>query len=351
MKIAIDISPLESSHRWRGIGVYTRNLVTALEKLSEADLEIKLVKKPGELKNADLVHYPYFDLFFPTLPSGQVIPTVLTIHDVIPLVFPKHYPPGIKGRLNFWRQKKVLGSAAAVICDSRNSQKDIQKYLHFPAEKTHVVYLAPQEIFKPVNSRKKLTLVSKKYSLPAKFILYVGGINYNKNVLGLAQASKIIRVPLVIVNKMAAHQDFNQEHPENQPLVQLIKQYGRDPDIRRVGFVPDSDLPAMYSLASVYCQPSFYEGFGLPVLEAMSCGCPVVSSNISSLPEVCGTAAVMVDPAPRKIAQGLQRVLTGKDLGNKLVSKGYAQAKKFTWEKTARETIKVYEKAFQTKKE
>jgi glycosyltransferase involved in cell wall biosynthesis len=150
------------------------------------------------------------------------------------------------------------------------------------------------------------------------------------------------------VGKQAIQENFDKKHVENRPLVQLIEEYGNDPLVRRLGFVLNDDLVAIYNLAAVYCQPSFYEGFGLPVLEAMACGCPVVAANTGSLPEICGNAAIMVNPNDIKsIAGGLREVVENEDLRRDLIKKGLNQVKKFSWEKTAEETIRVYERVLE----
>jgi len=345
MKVAIDISPLKSAHQFRGIGAYTKQLVKALQSLKVADFAVELIEKGGPAKDCDLIHYPYFDLFWTTLPLIKKRRTVVTVHDVTPLVFPKHYPPGIKGRLKLQAQKLSLRRVDAVICDSKNSKNDIFDYLNYPKEKIFVVYLAPSTEFRPIKSILKLQKVKKKYKLPSKFVLYVGDVNYHKNILGLAKACKLIGFPLVIVGKQAAEKKFDRPHVENQPLTQLMKLYGKDPQIFRLGFVPEEDLVVIYNLATVYCQPSFYEGFGLPVIEAMACGTPVVTSQESSLPEVAGEAAVTVDPDDiNDIAHGLKLALEDSDLREDLIQRGLKQAKKFSWERTAHETYKVYQK-------
>lgn len=346
MKVAIDISPLKSSHRFRGIGAYTKNLVKSLQSLKKRDFELVLIEKDEIPQDCDLIHFPYFDLFFTTLPLIRKKKTVVTIHDVTPLVFPRYYPPGIKGRLKLEAQKIALRTVDGVITDSQNSKKDIVKYLNYPKEKIHVVYLAAADIFKPITNHQSLATVKHKYHLPNKFVLYVGDVNYNKNILGLVKACKLIKTPLIIVGKQAVQKKFDKTHIENQSLVQLIKLYGKDKEVIRLGFVPDKDLVAIYNLATVYCQPSFYEGFGLPVLEAMACGTPIVTSNKSSLPEIAGKAAVFVDSYDiNDIANGLTVAIEDEDLREDLIEKGLKQVKNFSWEKVADETYKVYKKA------
>lgn len=345
MKIAIDISPLKSGHQFRGIGFYTKNLVESLQLIKVNDFEVELIDKGKIPPDCDLVHYPYFDLFWVILPMIKNKKTVVTIHDVTPLVFPKNYPPGIKGEIKFQIQKCSLKSVNAVITDSKSSKQDITKYLDYPPEKIHVIYLAPGSHFKKLPTLNSALSTQRKYCLPHCFVLYVGDVNYNKNVLGLAKACKLIGIPLVIVGKQAVQKDFDKTHVENQPLVQLIKEFGNDKKVMRLGFIPDEDLVAIYNLASVYCQPSFYEGFGLPVLQAMACGTPVVSSNKPCLPEICGEAAIFFDPyQPKEISKAIVNVLSDESLCDKLKQLGFKQAKKFSWEKTGRETYEVYKK-------
>ncbi len=348
MKVAIDISPLKSSHQFRGVGVYTKCLVESLKKHDQKN-EYFLINHQSSIINHqfDLIHYPYFDLFWLTLPLKKSRPTVVTVHDLTPLVFPDKFPKGLRGSAKYQIQKHSLKGAKAIITDSQNSKEDIVRFIGFPKKGIKVIHLAPGEEFKPIKSGKLLLRLKKKYSLPEKFVLYVGDINYNKNVLGLVEASKQAKIKIVIVSKPAAQENFNSSHIEDQPLVQLIKLYGKDPDVIRIGFVPIKDLVALYNLATVYCQPSFYEGFGLPVLEAMACGTPVVAAETSSLPEICGGAAVMVNPHRRReIGRGIKKVFNDKILREKLVKKGLKQVEKFSWEKTARETVKVYQKVY-----
>lgn len=349
MKIAIDTSPLKSSHQFRGIGVYTKYLIEALKKYDKKN-KYTFIKQPQKIKDQqfDIIHYPYFDLFWLTLPLEKPKPTVVTVHDLTPLIFPDKFPKGLKGRVKYQIQKHSLRGAKAIITDSQNSKKDIIRLVDFPEEKIDVVYLAPGKEFKKPEDGDLIFKAKRKYNLPERFVLYVGDVNYNKNVLGLIKACKKTRTQMVIVSKQVAREEFESSHKEDQSLVLLIKLYGKDPDIIRIGFVPTEDLVAIYNLATVYCQPSFYEGFGLPVLEAMACGTPVVAANASSLPEVCGNAAVMVDPGKvDKIAEGIKKVIDDKMLRKRLTKRGLIQAKKFSWEKTAKETTKVYQKVYE----
>jgi len=362
-RIAIDTGPLKTGHATRGIGIYTQNLTQKLVEMKGELPELKIdsfdfraenwkllpCRQAGKTEKYDLFHYPYFDLFYTTLPIKKPAKTVVTVHDVIPLIFPDHYPPGIKGKIRFEIQRFSLRSASAVITDSENSKKDIINYLGYPSKNIYVIYLAPGDYLKPEGNQNILDEARKKYHLPKRFVLYVGDINYNKNIPGLVKACAKIKIPLVIVGRQAVQKDIDRTHIENRDLVWL-QDYHRKliTDNRRLiltGFVPQEELPAIYSLASVYCQPSFYEGFGIPVLEAMACGCPVASSNTSSLPEICGDAALIFDPNDYNgIGRALMKVLGDSILRKNLINKGYEQTKKFSWGRTARETIEIYRK-------
>lgn len=341
MKIAIDVSPLQSAHQYRGIGSYTRNLVESL-KIIDKKNEYFLVSKDRELSqlNPDVVHYPCFDFFQLTLPFKKIKPTIVTVYDVIPLIFPEHFPTGLRGRVKFEIQKYYLKGVKAVITISENSKKDIVKYLAVPEEKIFVTYLAPGKEFKKLE-------IKPKYNLPNTFVLYVGDVNWNKNILGLIKAFHKLEtknLKLILVGKAFENKDLK----ETREIIRLIKQLDLDDKIIRLGWVPDEELVAIYNSASVYCQPSFYEGFGLPVLEAMACGCPVVAAKAGSLPEICGDAALMVAPGNvSDIARGISQVVENKNVGNELINKGFKQANKFSWDKTARLTLSVYNKVYE----
>jgi len=345
MKIAIDTSPLKTAHRYRGIGIYTQNLIEALQSIKVPDFSVQFIESGRVPYDCDLIHYPYFDFFFLTFPFKKPKPVVVTIHDCIPLVFPKNYPPGIKGKIKFTIQKLSLKGVKRIITDSESSKKDIAKFLGVPEQKIDVIYLAAGNKVEKITDRKFLTKLALKFNLPDKFVLYVGDVNFNKNLPGLVRACSLINIPLVIVGKQAILKEFDKKNVENQPLMEFNKLVEEKKNILRLGFVETKELAGLYSLASVYCQPSFYEGFGLQILEAMTCGCPVVTSNVSSLPEVAGKAALFIDPYDyRRIAEGLNKILTEKKLREEMIKLGFEQAKRFNWEKVALETIKVYEK-------
>jgi len=352
LRVGFDVSPLYSGHKVRGIGFYTQRLLEEIKKLR--NLEIIELKTGEEIKKAnyDLLHIPYFHPYFFTLPFRKRRLLIVTIHDLIPVKYPKHYPPGVKGRLCWEIQKRLLKRADAIVTDSFASKKDIVSLTGYPESKIQVVYLAPGKEFRKLKTGNWRLEIEKRYRLPKKFILYVGDVNWNKNIPGLVKACERIRIPLVIVGKQAVNKNIDPTHPENKDLVWLQNYYqnqrpclaGRQAETRNLfllGFIPTKDLVAIYNLATVYCQPSFAEGFGLPVLEAMVCGCPVVSSNRTSLPEIADGAAVLVNPSVLGLVRGIKKAIEKR---RELVSKGQKWVRKFSWQKTADKMSRLYSK-------
>src|SRR3972149_8202200 len=281
MKVAVDTSPLKTEHMARGIGAYTKNLVEEF-KSGKWDFDFIFFDGKNYSAGIDLVHHPYFDLYYRTLPLRRDKVRIVTIHDVIPLVFPRHYPVGIKGRINFFFQKIALKNVDAVICDSRTSKEDIANKLSVPKSKIHVVYLAASSSFRKIDDQKFLNEVSNKYKLPKDFALYVGDVNWHKNIENMLKAIKISNIDLVMVGKALVDEKI----PQTREINGFIGKLGLSKRITKTGFIEEDDLAAIYNLAKLTLLPSYYEGFGLPVLESMACGTPVVASNISSIPEI-----------------------------------------------------------------
>ncbi|MDO8638369.1 MAG: glycosyltransferase family 1 protein [Candidatus Daviesbacteria bacterium] len=352
MKIAINVHPLKSGHKDRGIGYYTSNLIENLKK--NPDFEIQEFTNPAEIKNADIVHYPWFDFFFHTLPLRKKFKTVVTIHDVIPLLFPAHQPVGLKGKYNFLLQKIALKNCKNIITDSNVSKNDIAKVLKISKEKISVVHLAANENFKLL-SDTKILFAKRKYNLPDRFLLYVGDANWVKNLPFLIRGFKDLiqdlgfsNVKLVLAGAVFLKKVEKIEHPELKSLKevnQLIADFDLEKHIIRPGNLVLDDLVSFYNLATVYIQPSLYEGFGLTLLEAFACGTPVISSNKGSLSEIGGDAAVYFNPTNRsQFVAILKEILQNKSIQNKLSKLGLDRAQKFSWNKVIDETIGVYSK-------
>lgn len=347
MNVLLDTSPLLNQNRIRGVGTYTEELLAALQELNiTPEPFIVHASHEASWKNGsefDLIHYPYFDLFFATLPRKKNQPVVVTVHDVIPLIFPEHYPVGLKGRLRFWQQKHRLDSADAVITDSECSKKDIVTYLGISEAKIFVVPLAARRgLVAP--SEYLQQKVKQELDLPQKFGLYIGDINYNKNLPTLLLA--LTQLPDDIHLCVVSATFHNKSIPEGKILAEIIRDNSLSDRVHVLSVPKEATdtLSAVIALSKCLVQPSLYEGFGLPVLEAMQVGTVVVSSNGGSLPEVVGEAAIVVDPTITGLADGISKAvaLRGEDR-ERWVKAGRQRAEMFSWRRTAELTYAVYE--------
>lgn len=348
MNIAIDTSPISDQsligHRVRGVGSYIKQLKDNVIKYDKNN-EYVFFKKGDVLPwNINLIHYPYFDPFFLTLPIFSKYKTVVTVHDLTPLVFPKYFPKGVRGSFKWFIQKSSLRKANLIIADSMSSKKEIIKFTGIKENKINVIHLAAGEQFRKLKIENLKLKIARKYELPEKFALYVGDVTWNKNLPRLIEAAKKSRIPLVMVGKALVSKDFDKKNPWNQDLVTVQNSVKEDKNIILPGFVETADLIQIYNLATFLIMPSLYEGFGLPILEAMACGCPVVTSREGSIPEVAGDAAFYTDAYDsEKIAKDMTEVFKNEKLRKELSVKGLRQSSKFSWKKTAEETVKVYE--------
>lgn len=327
----------------RGIDVYTRKLSEHISKALPHESLIVSRDQKGKVP-VNLVHYTFFDPFFLTLwgKAPKTTPYVVTVHDLIPLRFPEHFPSGLRGKLKYQLQKIALKRAAAIITDSEASKTDIAKYIAYPKERIHVVPLAAGSVGATVALGKAIT---KEYSLPSSYILYVGDINWNKNVVGLINAFSNIKdnkTALVLVGKAFTGSVMT---PELRAIDDAIEHSPKKQLIKKLGFLPTHHLSAIYKGATLYVQPSWYEGFGFPVIEALSQGTPVLSSNCGSLPEVGGEYVHYFDPNNNdELTAKLQELISNNTLRNKYQEAGITWSKKFSWKNVAEETLRVYEK-------
>lgn len=345
MKIAINTVALKSGHKTRGIGSYIRGLLEEFKKNPE--IHVQEFTDLSEVKDADIVHYPLFDLFKPTLPLFKSQKTVVTIHDLTPLLFPDHYPPGIKGTLYNVYQKIALKGCSAIITDSISSKKDISGILNVNKDTVFVIHLAPSGRYKPITDITNLEKIANKYNLPIKFALFTGSVNWNKNIINLTKACLKAKIDLVLVGK-----DFedisNLDHPEKASFKEFLNVCHDKPQIHLLGFIPDDDLVTITNLSFVQLLPSFYEGFGLPILEAQACGVPVITSKTSSMPEIGGGGAIYVDPENvNEISEAIIELSKNHQLINKLIKAGFENTSHFSWKKTAAETLAVYQHVLQ----
>jgi glycosyltransferase involved in cell wall biosynthesis len=301
------------------------------------------VTGPGAARRAgiDLYHVPYF-----APPLFARMPTVVTIHDVIPLRLPD-YQPDSKVKLYMNMVARAARRATMVITVSQHAKGDIMEALHLPANKIRVIYLAAGDECKPITDAAVLEDARRRYGLGERYIFYLGGLDRRKNVHTLIQAFARVYRQIGDPNLqllISGNPDKNRGplFPDPRPLAADL---GMNEHIQ-FRFVKDEDKPAIYSAATLFVFPSLYEGFGLDPLEAMSCGAPVVCSNRTSLPEVVGDAALMVDPQdPQALADAITCVLTDEQLRTDLQARSLQQAARFNWHKTATETLSVYEEA------
>jgi glycosyltransferase involved in cell wall biosynthesis len=286
------------------------------------------------LPNAELFHATEH-LLMPL----RGVPTVLTVHDLIYHLFPAYHR-----RLNYWYLRAAMPiyvrRAKALITISESSKRDLMQHYGVEDEKIHVIYEAASERFRP-QPAERIAEARARYGLPERYILALGTIEPRKNLIRLVDAVRTLRrsdpdLTLVVVGSAGwLYQDF---------FLHLEK-LDEPRSVLLAGYVPDEDLPALMSGAEAYVLASFYEGFGLPILEAMACGTPVVCSRTSSLPELGGDAARYFDPHDvQDMTQAICAVLGDPELRAEMRERGCAQAARFTWDRAARETLALYRK-------
>lgn len=336
LRVYFPTSKIDKLQTHRGVGRYRQWLLHSLTRQQK----ILAVSQPT---SSEIHHYLFFDLYRKAIkkpPAGQKL--VITVHDLIPLVFPEHYPVGWRGKLAFKHQRRWLNRADLIIADSQATKNDLEKFFHLNKEKIKVVYLAANP---HLSLPDKVTIqqVKKDLHLPAKYLLYVGDINYNKNLPQLIKALKFLPndLELVMVGKNFTPAPIVEwQNIQEQLDLSMVRS--------RVHFLTtikdDSLLAAIYAGAIAYVQPSVYEGFGLPILEAYRCGCLVVCPKNSSLPEVAGKAAFYANSCQaQELATTIKRVLRLSPRARQQhLAAGFAQEQQFSWEKTAQEMHQLY---------
>ena len=264
-----------------------------------------------------------------------------TICDLSLLLFPETHRKSsvIMHKLLFYPAVKNLDK---VITISENSKRDIMEHLKVPEEKIRVIYVAADEQFKPLEE-EDVAEIKREYNLDFPFILSLSVLEPRKNLPILIKSFHKLK------NQGLGHRLVigGGKGWKYENIFRTVEELGLDKEVIFLGCVPGEDLPKLYNAADLFVFPSLYEGFGLPPLEAMACGCPVITSNTSSLPEVVGDAGVMVDPYDvNGWAEAMDRVLLNKGLKQDMRERGLERAKMFSWEKTAKETLRVYEEVY-----
>jgi glycosyltransferase involved in cell wall biosynthesis len=361
-----------------GIGTYIRSLVHALSAIDSTN-QYTLVSASGDVRtlaglpenfrsaiyrrsdsawldhvafpfylrglSPDLVHIPVNQV-----PLMMIRPYVVTIHDMASLLFGEERS-NLRMQLHRFRFRRGLERARRVIAVSEATKRDVENMFAIPAERICRVYNAPDPGFlssgAPSGSEEQLRIL-ERYQIDYPFLLYAGNIRRHKNIPRLIEAFAVVR------DKLTSHPKYKDlrlviigDTISQYPAVrQAVIKSRVEQTVRFLGFVPFDTLRCFYEYASGFVFPSRYEGFGLPPLEAMACGTPVVTSNVSSLPEVVGDAAVLVNPENVfDIARGISDVLLDEALREKLIRRGREQAARFSWERTAREVLEIYREA------
>lgn len=389
--VGIDVSALESgfkAHSFRGIGRYVQELKRYFDQRDDLPFGVSYFG-PGDIYSSGAVNtvidwlpvgrntvrqqifYPlslsdkrrgFNIVHFPAhmdAPAWGMKNYIITVLDLIPRIFPELYNAkqrNLRFKFARWLEAQAIRNASLVLTISNNTAKDVHEILGVPLERILVTHLGVDEKFfsgARLFEQEKQELRNKyRISLAADIILYVGGIDQRKNIACLLRSfkgvlqtleSRSLRQPiaapqLVLLGKIDNDGEFGS-------LKLLIKELGLEQQVVLPGFVEDNDLVKLLQISAVFFFPSLYEGFGLPPLEALAAGVPVVSSNTSSLPEVLGNAALYMDPKnPVEGAQQILNVLENRELATDMRARGPLQARQFSWSKTGDETLSAYER-------
>jgi len=367
LRLGVDATPLHKP--LTGVGQYTYRLLKALgDSYPEADYVLYTNRKPAglalPLPQAELVagHFPFsrwlwLHLILPGLvledrpallhfpnasaPIAVRLPYVLTIHD---LSLFRH--PGLHPRGRHVTMRTLLPQAArrsaAVICVSEFTRLEARRVLGLSAESLHVVPLAAGPEFRPITDAASCQRIRSEYGLPDRFLLFVGTLEPRKNLDRLLRACAILRamghaLPLVIAGKMGWHMKSFQSE---------VQSLGLEDHVLTLGYVRQDHLPCLYSLATAFVFPSLYEGFGLPVLEAMACGTPVIMSNRPAHNQTAGDAAMSFDPEDEAaMADGIRQMLSSHETMEEYRRRGLVRAAEFSWRRAAEQTYQVYQRA------
>ena len=367
MKIGID-GRAAKWYRGTGIGTYTHQLLSSLNAVDKFNDYLVFLPDGSSLKdlndnfkiqavNTDNKGNFWDDVSFPNLldtsnmelyhvPQNGVglseninCRKAITLHDIIPLRMPDTVSDKYLKIFND-ELPKLIEYCEGIITVSKFSKQDIANEFNFPEERIFVTHLAAEEIYIPINKVKCQNILRGKYKINNNFVLYVGGFSPRKNIIGLIEAFSLIpsynldNTNLVITGKKGISYDKYKRRAEELKI---------DDKVIFTDFIPLEDLPIFYNAAEMLVYPSFYEGFGLPPLEAMACGTPVIASNVTSLPEVCFDSALLINPYDVKaLSYSMERILNDKQLMLDMIKKSLIRSMNFSWNSTALGTIDAY---------
>lgn len=368
MKIGVDARAARW-YRGTGIGTYTYQLIYNLNLIDSKNsyllfwpdenysdihpgenFSFKLIME--ELKNSfwdeidipniltdtgiEVYHVPQNGI---GLPEKKICPYVITLHDVIPYKLPETVGPSYL-KIFLEKMPRIIKQADAIITVSEYSKKDIAETLGVPLNNIFVTLLAAENIYYPMDRNTAKQLLSRKYGINDDFILYLGGFSPRKNIKGLIEAYyKIYRKlstphKLIIVGKHGkSYDDYRQ----------LVNKLDMEDQVIFTGYIPVNDLPLFYNGASLFAYPSLYEGFGLPPLEAMACATPVITSNVTSIPEIVDGCAMTINPYDiDELAEAMHIILEDNKLWEHYSLSGFKKSREYSWKATARKTLDVF---------
>lgn len=303
------------------------------DKFWETVIEAQSIVPEG----VDIYHVPQNGI---GLPPRKICPTIVTVHDLIPYILKESVGAGYL-RIFLREMPRILEEADHIITVSEHSKKDLKKIMGIPEDNITVIHEAPESIYKPIKKEVAKARINNKYRVGEHFILYIGGFSPRKNLRGLINAFHKIYKDLRTPYKLVFIGKPSRDYPA---LVKLVEKLDLSERVLFPGFAPVGDLPFLYNAADLFVYPSFYEGFGLPPIEALACGTPTITSNVSSLPEVVDGAGILVNPHDTDaLADAMYKVLTDSILAQNLAKKGLERSKNFSWTKTAGQTIKLYQ--------
>lgn len=376
MKVSLDLEPCCNNRS--GIGIYTYNIAKALTEIEQidvygeifsflgrnkidknySDLNIKLhicrlfpygvyrrvwgkiPLKYNTLLNSKNHIYHFFDYIVPPNIEGKVI---TTIHDMTYVLYPEIVEEKTMSRIKKGIEYSV-NRADKIITVSESSKCDIIKYLKVPNDKIEVIYNGVEynRFARDYNEEEKVK-VKQKYSLPDNYILYMGTLEPRKNIESIVEAFKLFKEQSYLKEKDFKLVIAGKKGWMFESIFELVNKLNLQENVIFTDYVDEKDKPLIYNMAQLFVFPSIYEGFGIPVLEAMASSVPVITSNVSSLPEVAGDAAILVDPKDTlSIAKNIHDILSDENLKDELINKGHIQAQIFTWEASAEKLYEIY---------